>query len=1064
MAATLIRGILVSALLFAALPLAALAPDRAISQYAHRAWRIEDGLPHSVVRGIAQTDDGYLWIATYEGLARFNGDGFAPFNKGNLPGLRRDTVLAFLKARDGALWIGTNGGGGGRFVGGAAGQYAAVEGLPSDIVAALAEGNDGDIWIGTAAGLAVFRNGRLESPLEKPPVEFFSILSLAVAPDDTVWIGTRSNGLYALRNGVLHAEGFEGRSVHALRIDTDGGLLVGAGDGLFVVAKEGVRRVGAIPVDQVTSLLRDHDDNLWVGTYANGLWRLAANGSVDQLAAREGLLNNSVRSLFEDAEQTLWVGTNSGLESFTAGKFVTIGPREGLSEAYVRSAFQDREGNIWIGTAEGLNRISGGETKVFTTADGLSSDYVFAINQTLDGAIWIGTSRGVNRYFEGRFTRYLESAGIPSPAVRAIHCDRSGTLWIGTDAGALRFVNGKFERVKPADQWDTTYVQAFAEGDDGTLWLGSDGRGVARYANGTFTVWAEEQGLPDGHILALHLDRNGTLWIGTDSAGLIRMKDGRFTQYTKALGLPSDKVLQMMEDDDGRLWAGGGRGIWYAPLAELEAVADGKATSVSTTSFGVGDGIRSVQCNGSVSPSALRTRDGRLWFPTVDGVATILPLHSFPVNTRRPPVKIETVVVDGNSMESGSEIDIAPGAMQLELHYAALTYVSPQAAKFRYRLEGFDRAWVEAGTRRTAYYTGVPPGRYRFRVIASNADGIWNEDGASLGVHLWPRFVQTVWFPLLILAAVLLLVLALHLRRVHSMRTREVELIRLVEQRTGDIRLALAEAHDAREIAESQKRLLAEALVEAEAANRAKSTFLANVSHELRTPLNAIIGFAHVLQQSAAAKLDGRQRKFMDNIALSGEHLLRLINEILDLAKIEAGKITIETELVDVAPLLESVVRTARGLMVERAIEFELVVGNGVTSVIADPTKLKQIVYNLVSNAAKFSPPKSLVRIDAQPLRADDSPLQRDSLAIAVRDRGIGIHPDYHDAIFEEFRQLSSETEKPSGTGLGLALAKKFVELHQGTITVDSAPGEGSTFTVVIPLFQVEAPESQPGA
>ncbi|MCM2316464.1 MAG: ATP-binding protein, partial [Thermoanaerobaculia bacterium] len=739
------------------------------------------------------------------------------------------------------------------------------------------------------------------------------------------------------------------------------------------------------------------------------------------------------------------------------GKFIPIGPREGLSDSYVRTAFQDRAGNIWIGTAQGLNRISLRETKIFTTADGLSSDYVFAVTETPDGAIWIGTSRGLNRLHAGRFTHYQESEGIPSPIVRALHCDRSGTLWVGTDAGALRLVGGKFERVRPADRWDTTYVQAFAEGSDGALWLGSDGRGIARFANGKFTVWAEEQGLPDGHILALHLDRRGTLWIGTDSAGLIRMKDGRFTQYTQKSGLPSDKVLQMLEDDDGRLWTGGGKGIWHASLAELDAYADGKSSAISATSFGLGDGLRSVQCNGSVAPCAVRTRDGRLWFPTVDGVATILPLRSFPVNARRPPVKIETVTVDGLSTPAESELVVQPGARQIEIHYAALTYVSPQNARFRYRLEGFDREWVEAGTRRAAYYTGVPPGRYRFQVIAANADGVWNDEGATLAVRLRPRFVQTFWFPLLIIGAASLLVLLLHLRRIHTMRVREAELVHLVEQRTIDIRRALEEAHSAREIAESQGRLLAEALVEAEAASRAKSTFLANVSHELRTPLNAIIGFAHVLQKSAATKLDEKQRKFMDNIALSGEHLLRLINEILDLAKIEAGKITLEPEQVEIGPLLEAVARTARGLMVERGIEFEVVVSDGLPGVVADPTKLKQIVYNLVANAAKFSPPNSRVSIGARPVPAADSPIARDSVAISVSDDGIGIDRSHHEAIFEEFRQLAVGSEKPSGTGLGLALVRKFVELHQGIITVDSEPGKGSTFTVVLPVRQIEA-------
>lgn len=1049
-------GALCAALLFS-IAVHGLPADRAISQYAHRAWRIEDGLPHSVVRGVAQTDDGYLWIATYEGLARFNGETFTTFNKANLPGVRRDTILSFLKARDGSLWIGTNGGGVTRLRNGKTETFGVEQGLPSDIVAGLAEDGQGTIWIGTSDGLTAWRDGKVQRTWRAVEGEEYAILSLAAAPDGTVWIGGRNSGLFAFRHGAITPEGALGNiTVFALRCDPDGTLWVGAGDGLHRITNGAMSRIDSIPIDQVTTLIRDSDRNLWVGTYTHGLWRLAANGEVDHLAARDGLLNNSVRSLFEDAERTLWVGSNNGLESFSAGKFVSVGPREGLSDAYTRSAFEDREGNIWIGTAEGLNRISREGTKIFTTADGLSSDYVFAVSETPDGAIWIGTARGVNRFFQGHFTSYQGPEGIPSPTVRALHCDRSGTLWLGTDAGALRYQNGRFERVTPGEGWDRTFVQAFAESDDGSLWIGSDGRGIARWANGVFTVWNEQRGLPDGHILSLYSDHSRTLWIGTDSAGLIRMKDGKFTQYTAARGLPSDKVLQMLEDGDGRLWFGGGKGIWYASIDSLNGVAAGRTARVATTSFGAGDGIRSVQCNGSVSPSAIRTRDGRLWFPTVDGIATILPLRTFGVNTRRPPVMIEDAIVDGRHAATGQEIVVPAGARQLEIHYSALTYVAPQSSRFRYRLEGFDREWVDAANRHTAYYTGVPPGRYTFRVIAANSDGVWNERGASITVRIRPRFVETIWFPLLLLVLAGAVIVLLHLRRVHSMKRREADLVQLVQQRTRDISSALEEAHASREEAERQGRLLARALVEAEAANRAKSTFLANVSHELRTPLNAIIGFAHVLQDSAAAQMNEKQQKFMENIAVSGEHLLRLINEILDLAKIEAGKITLEPEFVEVGPLLASVAHTARGLMVGRG-EVEVTVGDGVTSIVADPTKLKQIVYNLVSNAVKFSPKDSVVRISSYLLHASESPLRRESVAIAVTDDGVGIAPEHHDAIFEEFRQLSRAKEKPAGTGLGLALVRKFVELHQGVVQLKSAPGAGSTFTVVIPVLQVES-------
>jgi len=1044
------RVVLLLGFLFPSFGVLALPVDRAISQYAHRAWRIEEGLPNSVVRGVTQTEDGSLWIGTYDGMARFDGDEFELFNRTNLPKLRRDTVLALLKSRDGALWLGTNGGGAARWKG-SLDLLTKRDGLPSDIVTCFAEGGDGTLWVGTSEGLAEVRGGKVRRTFGRAEgLSNVSLLSLALSADGTLWIGTRGGGLFSLRKGTIHSEGLGGDSVPALYVDAKDTLWVGAGTGLMRRDGDSLTAIPAVPVDQVTALFRDSDGTLWVGTYGSGLYRSGDGVTFSSFTRQQGLLNNSVRSIFEDREKTIWVGTNGGLESFHAGRFITIGEPEGLSDPYARSVFEDRDGNIWIGTARGLNLFSSSEHKVFTARDGLANDHIFAVAQTAD-AMWFGTQTGLSRYAGGKFTTFTDRDGLPSQSARALLVDRSGTLWVGTDRGIARLEGDRFVKDLPAPQWDGAFVQALAQSSDGSVWIGADGKGIARYRDGVFTAWNESQGLPDSHVLSLLVDTHGILWIGTDSGGMIRLENGRFTQYTTATGLPTDKVLQILDDGQGRIWAGGGLGIWYVEQRLLSAFAERRVARVNARLFDAGDGMRSVQCNGSVSPSGIRSRDGRLWFPTVNGVATIDSTRSLALSLGPPPVQVARVVVDNHPVPFTTGLEVPPGTRQIEIHYAALTFVSPERARFRYKLEGYDKDWVDAGNRRVAYYTGVPPDHYTFRVIAANADGIWNLSGASLGLNVRPRFIETLWFPILILIGLAALAGFLYQRRMHRVRRREAELITMVELRTRDIHDALRQAEEARRIAEEQEGQLANALVEAEAANRAKSTFLANMSHELRTPLNAIIGFAGVLEQRAT-RSDERQLKFIQNIGSSGEHLLALINDLLDLAKIEAGKMTLEVEAISVRELIESVALTARGMAMSRGIEVQVRVAPDLQTLEADPIKVREIIYNLLSNAVKFSPDNALVILVAGRLVAADSPLSRDSVTISVIDHGSGIAPDEQEVIFEEFKQLYRPVQRiRSGTGLGLTLVRKFVELHRGIVEVTSEPGKGSTFTVTLP-------------
>jgi len=1063
------------ALLLVASDLAALPADRAITQYVRRAWTVERGLPHGTVRGLAQTADGYLWLATYEGLVRFNGETFRVLDKTYDRALISTSIVTIARTADDTLWLGTLAG----LMRYRNGHFEAIT-MPGgqDIVNALATTADGTLWVGTARGRLLRIDGGRVSAVEIP-LPGKPITALA-ASGDSVWIGT-SAGLARYRNGKLDpswtsANAFSGNTVVTLATDGDDALLVGTASGLDRVsgltgasgapsagrAAAGpspttpaarVEHIAGLPVDQVTALRRDRDGNLWVGTYSSGLFRIAG-GEVTAYGIANGLLNPTVRAIFEDDERSLWIGTNGGVEQLRAGAFVTWNEREGLPDAVARVIFEDRDGVLWAGTANAVSRWNG---SAFARVSDPRLTGILSIAQSHDGALWFGTSKGVYKVAGKTTTQFTSADGLSNNTVRAVHEDGRGDLWIATDSGLNRIrPSGNVESFAGRAGLGNDYAMAIAETPGGRLWVATGG-GLAEYDGNRFILHSAPRELPSNRLFALAAESDGTVWITTDGDGLVRYRNGRSTAITMRDGLPTDKILSLVDDGNGNLWFGTVRGAVRASKRDLNAVADGTLQRIATTLFDENDGLGSRQCNGIANPAALRSRDGRIWFVTANGVSA-LTNRVLPALPERKPV-IERVLINGKEVARPALSAVLPGAERIEFEFASLTFVAPERLRFRYRLEGYDNDWIDAGTNRVASYTNLSAGPYRF-VLASSRDGAaWHS--SSVPFDLRPHFYETRWFLALCLLAIVAILFAAHSIRLHLTHERARELETIVEDRTRQIseekertEVALRAAEAATREAERHELLTEKALAQAEEANRAKSIFLAATSHELRTPLNAIIGFSEILMIHVSRQLDPRHSRFLHNIHSSGRYLLDIINNILDLSKIEAGRMEIHPETFFLRQEVGGICAVMKGVTTVRKITIELDIPKDLP-VEADLTLIKQIVYNLMSNAVKFSPERSTVTITAQPLAADVSPIGEEAVEIRVIDQGVGIDPKDHELIFQEFRQAEgSRGERPHGTGLGLSLVKRFVELHRGTIRVESALGKGSTFIVVFPLRQ----------
>jgi ligand-binding sensor domain-containing protein/signal transduction histidine kinase len=785
-------GVLCAAFIaLGAVPAKALDPHTALAQYGYQSWQTDTGLPQNTVHAIVQGRDGYLWIATEGGLVRFDGVDFRAYTRANAPGLPSDLIDDLMEGHDGALWISTSGGLARQRVGKVE-ACGPAQGIPATQVwrtfqdgrgvvwaltaaglfridgeratrialnAGLTEnsrmvaGADGSLWLGTAEGLMragaddVFR--AVGSTGEVP--------ALAVDRSGTAWAGSRS-GLEACSAAVCRSAAVPGGgAVNALAEDEAGRVWIGTEAGLFVTDGDRVQAFGQ-KTGRVDFLYGDRAGMLWAGT-AQGLTRIdPVKGAAELLRSGDVFL-----SAAEDREGDLWLGTESGgLAVLRDRKFSTLTAEEGLTDEYVLALAQAPNGHVAAGTkGGGLNVFRDGKFRALTTAQGLLSNVVLTMAAAANGDVWVGTPDGLNLLHEGDVARAFTTAdGLADDFVRSLYIGRGGELWIGTRHGLSRDEDGKFATWTALDGLGSDLIGAMTQDHDGSLWIGTLG-GLSRFRDGEIRNFTTKDGLSSNVVTALYEDAEGTLWIGTNDGGLNRWRAGKIV--TLASRQLPQRAIGILEDGSGYLWISSNTGIYRASREALNRMADGGAAA-EVMRFGVADGMRISECSSGGHPAALRLKDGSLWFATLKGIARVDPEH-MPVNGVAPQAALERVSVDDAWQTSTADLTVAPGHSHYEFDYAGLSFVAPQKVEYRYQLEGFDRGWVDAGTRRAAYYTNLPHGHYTFRVIARNNDGVWSETAATAELTIEPHVYQTVWFRLLVLLAIVGLAYAAWQRR-----------------------------------------------------------------------------------------------------------------------------------------------------------------------------------------------------------------------------------------------------------------------------------------------------------
>jgi signal transduction histidine kinase/ligand-binding sensor domain-containing protein len=750
--------------------LSAVAYSQDSNNLGHQSWSTENGLPQNSVHQFFQSGDGYIWIATEGGIARFNGIDFKVFNHENTPAIASDDICCFAQDSSDSLWIGTADG----LLEYSAGifrRYAAADGLPSGGISSLSAGGDGSLLILTGSGIGSFDG------------KHFSLVSLpgGVVPsamvrtgDSSVLIASTSE-IFQYEHGRIrpwsHSFTAPTGEIEGIGALQDNGFWLRTGTSLTLIQNGRQRALEAgsdIPATRIQSVLAGSRGDLWIGTNA-GLFVLDSVSGHPQLQPALG--SSSILSIFKDTEGDVWVGTEtSGLEILRQQNFHTVA---GLSDHVITAITQTSGGAMWVGTnGDGLDRWQSGKTQHFSAGNGLLSDVILALAPGANDSVWVGTPDGLNHLEGAKIKTYTSADGLPDDFIRSLLVDDDGSLWVGTRRGLAHWQNGRFVTFTHANGLNSDLIGALLQSHSPSsphdLWIGTLD-GLSRLRDGKITTFTTKDGLSGDIITSLAQDRRGALWIGTKGDGLSTWSLTGFTSLHRR-DLPQ-VVDSILEDDRGNLWLGSSRGITRVSASSLIACASSSVCNAHPISYGRSDGMPTEEASAIGHPAAWRTAEGLLWFATRKGVAVTDPDHLVE-NRIAPPVVMERFTVDNIELPLlATGQSISPGHNSFAFQYAGLSYLAPSKVQYRYILEGLDKQWTEAGSRRTAYYTSLPSGHYRFRVQAANSDGTWNETGAQIVFYLRPPFYRRIWFLLLVAALMIsaaILLYRLRVRRLES--------------------------------------------------------------------------------------------------------------------------------------------------------------------------------------------------------------------------------------------------------------------------------------------------------
>ena len=1013
--------------------------DKKISQFMLDRWIGKDGLPVNTLLEISQTKDGYLWISSYDGLVRFDGLKFELYSGRLLEVINNNVCKALCLDKDGVLWVGTHGSG---IFSYADGQFASLDSekeFTHHVNKLFVDSQNGK-WIGTVGhGAFILKNQEIVRFSDNPWFVDKTISSFAEDTDGNIWIGTEGAGLARWNDGELTVydtdDGLLSDMVYTLSMDETNTLWIGTDKGICTLNQNGILSLKETEGLVCRAMSRDPHGNFWFG-FDGAISRYnPKTGSLETLSKQAGFGTVAPKDLYIDREENIWIASRFGeLIRLRDSNFSSITEHEGLRGKTLYTIIELEPGKLLTGSNEGyLDLIDSGGISPYGLDSELLGERIRHILKDSSGRIWISTYSGLLRIeANGTLKWFTVENGFPDQRVRIAFEDSQGRIWVGNRGKGLLRMNpdDSFITIDPEGSLTNAMIMSIQEDKTGSLWIGTSGNGLVEIRqDGSSKAYSSKTGFISDIVFNTFTDDENVIWAACNG-GIARIENGSVRGFNSKDGLFSDSPYDIVEDNNGVLWIPCNIGIMKIEKSRFADYIEGKIESLPCRLFDQYDGLNAPF---TATAKLLLTEDGTIWLPSFEGLCTI-NTNSIVKNEHEPICHVTQVTVDNQIIPLQEEIIIEPGFRRIRFDYTGLSLMAPNKVKFQSMLEGYEKEWSTISWERNVSYTNLPPGRYSFKIKASNNDGVWSSDVKNVSFVVKPSLFQQLWFQVIFIVALLAIAGSIIQNRVQQMKRKQFELEQTVVQRTEEVSLKNKLLERQTQELQEKNIELKEQKTTLEQMNEELEFFSHAVSHDLRSPLNIIKGYADLLTDEYSESLDEGGKDFIYKIKNQTRSMQEMISGLLDLAK--ATRTPLIRKEVNLSLMVKDILLTLRN-QEKREYVHTVIAPNVVAQ--CDEGLVNIILENLIRNAWKYSRYNGGVEIEF------GSEQKGNNTIYFVKDKGAGFDMKDEQKLFAPFERLHGK-DKYEGFGLGLSTVKKIVERHGGRIWAEGEIGKGATF------------------